>query len=227
MTKRQRQEMENRKGSTESAAGEGAGRKPIFLHSCCGPCSTAVIERLAENYDITVFFYNPNVTNEGEYHKRFETEKQFVEAYNRVLPEDRSVKLVEGKYDPEEYLRFVRGLELEPENGARCTKCFEFRMEETAREARERGFTLFTTTLSVSPHKNADNVNRIGEEAGKRYGVKYLFADFKKKNGYLRSLELSREYELYRQDYCGCRYSNQKNSDLSTMQNDNDLMHSD
>ena len=199
--------MENRKGSTESAAGEGAGRKPIFLHSCCGPCSTAVIERLAENYDITVFFYNPNVTNEGEYHKRFETEKQFVEAYNRVLPEDRSVKLVEGKYDPEEYLRFVRGLELEPENGARCTKCFEFRMEETAREARERGFTLFTTTLSVSPHKSTPRIREVGYALEEKYGVSFLDESFKKKDGFRRSVEMSREYGLYRQNYCGCIFS--------------------
>ena len=135
-----------------------------------------------------------------------------------LLPEE--VPKLPCGYDHEAFEAFAPALADAPEGGERCLACFAMRLNYTAEQAKEHGFEYFTTTLSVSPHKNADNVNRIGEEAGKRYGVKYLFADFKKKNGYLRSLELSREYELYRQDYCGCRYSNQKNSDLSTMKNE-------
>ena len=135
-----------------------------------------------------------------------------------LLPEE--VPMLPCGYDHEAFEAFAPALADAPEGGERCLACFAMRLNYTAEQAKEHGFEYFTTTLSVSPHKNADNVNRIGEEAGKRYGVKYLFADFKKKNGYLRSLELSREYELYRQDYCGCRYSNQKNSDLSTMKNE-------
>lgn len=192
--------------SIEKSA-SGAEKPSIFLHSCCGPCSTAVIERLAERYDITVFFYNPNVTNEGEYRKRFETEKQFIEAFNENLPEDRKVKLVEGEYDPEAFLRFVKGYEEEPENGARCTKCFAFRMERTAREAAEKGFPVFTTTLSVSPHKSTEKIREAGYALEKKYGLSFLDESFKKKDGFRRSVELSREYGLYRQNYCGCIFS--------------------
>ncbi len=182
-------------------------RRPILLHSCCGPCSTSVIERLEEAYDITVFFYNPNVTNEGEYHKRFETEKQFVDAFNKSLPAGHRVHLIEGEYDPEEYLRFVKGYEDEPENGSRCTKCFEFRMERTAREAAERGFPEFSTTLSVSPHKSTEKIRQVGYSLEEKYGVHFLDESFKKKDGFRRSVELSREYGLYRQNYCGCIFS--------------------
>lgn len=188
----------------DGSAGE---RRPVFLHSCCGPCSTSVIERLAEHYDITVYFYNPNVTNEGEYHKRFETEKQFIDAYNETLPPEHRVKLFEGEYDPENFLRFVKGYEEEPENGARCTKCFTFRMDRTAREAAARGFTLFTTTLSVSPHKSTPRIQEVGYELEKKYGLDFLDESFKKKDGFRRSVELSREYGLYRQNYCGCIFS--------------------
>ena len=181
--------------------------KRIFLHSCCGPCSTSVIERLAENYRITVFFYNPNITNEGEYRKRFLTEKSFIDAYNQDHPEKEPVLLIEGNYDPEEYLEFVRGLEQEPENGARCTKCFEFRMKETAREAEKRGFSLFATTLSVSPHKKTQTINDIGYALKEQYSLDFLDESFKKKDGFRRSVELSRQYGLYRQNYCGCRFS--------------------
>ena len=182
-------------------------KRKIFLHSCCGPCSTAVIERLIPDYSITVFFYNPNITNEGEYHKRFETEKEFIEAFNKNHPEWTPVELMEGEYDPEEFLRFVRGYEREPENGARCAKCFEFRMERTVRKAAELGYPLFGTTLSVSPHKKTQTINEKGYALSRRYGVDFLDESFKKKDGFRRSVDLSREYGLYRQNYCGCRFS--------------------
>lgn len=179
----------------------------IFLHSCCGPCSTAVIERLAERYRITVFFYNPNITNEGEYRKRFETEKQFITAFNANHPELEPVSLIEGEYDPEAFLQFVRGYEDEPENGARCARCFEFRMERTASRAVELEYNLFTTTLSVSPHKKTQTINEKGYALSEKYGIGFLDESFKKKDGFKRSVELSSEYGLYRQNYCGCRFS--------------------
>ena len=191
------------------------GRRPtLLLHSCCGPCSSAVLERLTEHFRVTLLYYNPNIEPEEEYLHRLSEQERLLS----LLPEE--VPMLPCEYDHEAFEAFAPALADAPEGGERCLACFAMRLNYTAEQAKEHGFEYFTTTLSVSPHKNADNVNRIGEEAGKRYGVKYLFADFKKKNGYLRSLELSREYELYRQDYCGCRYSNQKNSDLSTMKNE-------
>ncbi len=182
-------------------------RPTMLLHSCCGPCSTAVIERLVDRYDLTVYFYNPNITNEGEYEKRLETEKKFIDEYNKTLPEDRCVKLKEGDYDPENYLMAVRGLENEPENGDRCTKCFEVRMRKTAQEAERLGFETFATTLSVSPHKNTERINKIGYELEKEFAPDFLDESFKKKDGFKRSTELSGEYGLYRQNYCGCIFS--------------------
>ena len=179
----------------------------IFLHSCCGPCSTSVIERLAPDFRITVFFYNPNITNEGEYHKRFETEKAFITAYNERHPEQEPVRLIEGKYDPEAFLEFVKGYEQEPENGARCARCFEFRMDQTACKAVELGFHLFTTTLSVSPHKKTQTINEKGYALSQKYHIRFLDESFKKKDGFKRSVDLSAEYGLYRQNYCGCRFS--------------------
>ena len=191
------------------------GRRPtLLLHSCCGPCSSAVLERLTEHFRVTLLYYNPNIEPEEEYLHRLSEQERLLS----LLPEE--VPMLPCGYAHEAFEAFAPALADAPEGGERCLACFAMRLNYTAEQAKEHGFEYFTTTLSVSPHKNADNVNRIGEEAGKRYGVKYLFADFKKKNGYLRSLELSREYELYRQDYCGCRYSNQKNSDLSTMKNE-------
>ena len=191
------------------------GRRPtLLLHSCCGPCSSAVLERLTEHFRVTLLYYNPNIEPEEEYLHRLSEQERLLS----LLPEE--VPMLPCRYDHEAFEAFAPALADAPEGGERCLACFAMRLNYTAEQTKEHGFEYFTTTLSVSPHKNADNVNRIGEEAGKRYGVKYLFADFKKKNGYLRSLELSREYELYRQDYCGCRYSNQKNSDLSTMKNE-------
>ena len=193
---------------------ENKNEKPtMLLHSCCGPCSTAVIERLVDRYDLTVYFYDPNITNEGEYEKRLDTEKKFINEYNKYLREKHgddsgmTVKLIEGEYDPENYLMAVKGLEEEPENGDRCTKCFEIRMRKTAEEAEKLGFENFATTLSVSPHKNTDKINKIGYELEKEFKPAFLDESFKKKDGFKRSTELSKEYGLYRQNYCGCIFS--------------------
>lgn len=178
------------------------GRRPtLLLHSCCGPCSSAVLERLAEHFRVTVLYYNPNIEPEEEYLHRLSEQKRLLS----LLPEE--IPMLDCGYDHDAFEDFAPAMADAPEGGERCLACFAMRLNRTAELAKEHGFEYFTTTLSVSPHKNADNVNRIGEAAGKRYGVKYLFADFKKKNGYLRSLELSKQYGLYRQDYCGCRYS--------------------
>lgn len=188
-------------------------RKPsMLLHSCCGPCSTSVIERLVDRYELTVYFYNPNITNEGEYEKRFAAERQFIDAYNKRLASDTTseevrIKLVEGEYDPENYLTAVKGLEDQPENGDRCTTCFEIRMRRTAEEAQRLGYDVFATTLSVSPHKNTERINKIGYELEKEFSVSFLDESFKKKDGFKRSVELSKEYGLYRQNYCGCIFS--------------------
>lgn len=192
---------------------ENNEKPTMLLHSCCGPCSTAVIERLVDRYDLTVYFYDPNITNEGEYEKRLDTEKKFINEYNKYLREkngddsDMTVKLIEGEYDPENYLMAVKGLEEEPENGDRCTKCFELRMRKTAEEAEKLGFENFATTLSVSPHKNTDKINKIGYELEKEFKPAFLDESFKKKDGFKRSTELSKEYGLYRQNYCGCIFS--------------------
>ena len=178
------------------------GRRPtLLLHSCCGPCSSAVLERLRDHFRVTVLYYNPNIEPEEEYlHRRAEQQRLI-----GILGGD--IGWLPCEYGHEAFEAFAPGLAGEPEGGKRCLACFALRLNETAEQAKRHGFEYFTTTLSVSPHKNAENVNRAGEEAAARFGVKYLYADFKKKNGYLRSLQLSAEYGLYRQDYCGCTYS--------------------
>ena len=176
-------------------------RPTLLLHSCCGPCSSAVLERLCAHFQVTVCYYNPNIEPREEYDRRLAEQTRLLS----LLPQE--IPLLPCAYDHEAFQAFAPALADAPEGGDRCRACFAMRLGYTAREARRLGFDYFTTTLSVSPHKNADDVNRAGEEAGRREGVKYLFADFKKKNGYLRSLELSRAYGLYRQDYCGCSYS--------------------
>ncbi len=180
-------------------------KKSILLHSCCGPCSTAVVERLAEEYNITIFYYNPNITDENEYELRLSEQKRFL----KELGEKRgtSVDLIEGRYEPERWYEFIKGLEGEPEGGARCEKCFLLRLSETARLAREMGFDCFDSTLSVSPHKDYGKISRIGEELSAETGVEFLSGNYKKRDGYRRSTELSREYGLYRQNYCGCEFS--------------------
>ena len=178
------------------------GRKPaLLLHSCCGPCSSAVLERLCAHFRVTLLYYNPNIEPEAEYLHRLSEQKRLLALFPEEIP------LLECPYGHGAFDAFAPSLAEAPEGGERCLACFALRLGYTAAQAKEHGFEYFTTTLSVSPHKNADDVNRIGAEAGRKAGVKYLFADFKKKNGYLRSLELSKQYGLYRQDYCGCRYS--------------------
>ncbi len=180
-----------------------AGEKPaLLLHSCCGPCSSAVLERLLPHYSITLFYENPNIDTEEEYLHRLETQRELLSR----LPGGDTVTLVPGTYDHEAFLDAVKGLENEPEGGRRCDVCFRLRLSRSADMARSLGIPNFTTTLSVSPHKNAALLNRIGGEL-QTDGLFYLPADFKKKNGYLESIRLSKEYGLYRQEYCGCEFS--------------------
>lgn len=180
------------------------GRRPsLLLHSCCGPCSTYVLEYLSQYFNITVFYYNPNIYPPEEFEKRTVEQKKLIE---KMFP-DNSVGFVEGQYDDDRFYETVKGLEDVPEGGERCFKCYRLRLEETAKKAQEGDFEYFTTTLSISPHKNAQKLNEIGEAVAKEYGLKYLLSDFKKKNGYKRSCELSAQYEIYRQDYCGCVFS--------------------
>ena len=180
------------------------GRTPrLLLHSCCAPCSSYVLEYLTNYFDTTVLYYNPNITPAEEYAKRVDELKRLLSE----APYPNAVRLVEGRYDSREFFAIAKGLEDLPEGGERCFKCYTLRLEETARAAAEGGYEYFTTTLSVSPYKNAANLNAIGRELSEKYGVKYLYSDFKKKNGYRRSIELSAQYGLYRQNYCGCVYS--------------------
>ena len=180
--------------------------KRLLLHSCCAPCSSYCMEYLRDYFDLTVFYYNPNITLTAEYEKRVAEEKRLIEAYNR-MPGKRSIQMKEGAYDPERFYEMAKGLERCPEGGERCFRCYELRLRETARVAAEEGYGLFTTTLTISPLKNAAKLNEIGERLAKEYGVAFLNSDFKKRGGYQRSIELSKEYALYRQDYCGCVYS--------------------
>ena len=175
----------------------------LLLHACCAPCSSAVLERIADHFEITIFYYNPNITDEKEYKKRIEEIKRLIDSIHPKY----KVSLIEGKYEPDRFFEMAKGLEKEPERGARCYKCYELRLEETAKIAEELDFPLFCTTLTLSPHKNATWINEIGEELNQKYKPTYLYSDFKKKNGYKRSIELSKELNLYRQDYCGCIYS--------------------
>ena len=175
----------------------------LLLHVCCAPCSSYVLEYLTKYFDITVFYYNPNISSIDEYNKRLIEEERFVKEY----PFNQIIKVIHGKYDNEKFEETIKGLENEKEGGVRCFKCYRLRLEESAKYAKENKFDYFTTTLSISPYKNSDKLNEIGHELEEEYGIKYLYSDFKKKNGYKRSIELSREYNLYRQDYCGCVYS--------------------
>lgn len=179
----------------------------VLLHSCCGPCSTACIERLLDDYDITVFFYNPNISDFAEYQRRTDAQRKVIEQFNDIIGEDREIKYIESLYEPDEFYKKIKGYEDEAEGGKRCTKCFELRLGETAFKAKEYGYDYFATTLTVSPHKNFKLISEIGNALGNKLGVKYLDENFKKKDGFKRSIELSKDFELYRQDYCGCKYS--------------------
>ena len=180
------------------------GRVPrLLLHSCCAPCSSYVLEYLSRYFEITVFYYNPNIYPPEEFGKRVEEQKRQI----AQLPAEHSISFLDGPYEPERFYEMARGLEQVPEGGARCFKCYRLRLTETAEMARAGKYDYFTTTLSISPLKNAEKLNEIGGQLAKDYGVDYLYSDFKKRNGYKRSTELSREYGLYRQDYCGCVFS--------------------
>ena len=181
-------------------------RKSLLLHSCCAPCSSAVLEKLQEVFEITVFFYNPNISEKEEYQKRVEEQKRLIEALNQKLP-NYPIKVVEGEYEPERFYEITRGLEKCPEGGERCFKCYGLRLEKTAQLARKEKFDFFTTTLTISPLKNAGKLNELGEVMAEKYRTAFLPSDFKKKEGYKRSIELSKEYDLYRQNFCGCAFS--------------------
>ena len=181
-----------------------AGKVPrLLLHACCAPCSSYVLEYLASHFSITVQFYNPNIGEEEEYLHRAEELKRLI----GEMPAKYQVSYTEGPYEPEKFEKMAQGLENVPEGGERCFRCYELRLRESAAFAKENGFDYFTTTLSISPLKNAQKLNQIGAALSDEYGVPYLFSDFKKKDGYKRSLELSKVYGLYRQNYCGCRFS--------------------
>ncbi|MEE1155008.1 MAG: epoxyqueuosine reductase QueH, partial [Acutalibacteraceae bacterium] len=175
----------------------------LLLHSCCAPCSSYVIEYLSNYFSITVYYYNPNIFPDKEYRYRAEEQKRLIES----MPVKNKVTFLEGDYIPTLFFDTVKGLENEPEGGARCEKCFNLRLESTAQQAKNKGFDYFATTLTISPLKNAQVINNIGVQLSDKYGVKYLAGDFKKKNGYKRSIVLSKEYNLYRQNYCGCVFS--------------------
>jgi predicted adenine nucleotide alpha hydrolase (AANH) superfamily ATPase len=178
----------------------GQTRPRLLLHACCGPCASSVLERLTPHFDTTVLYYNPNTRPEAEFEKRLYWQRYLLEQ----APFGRGVELIVPDRDEAAFWTAARGLEAEPEGGARCTECFELRLGRTARAAAERGFDFFATTLTVSPHKNAPLINAVGEKLAGETGVAWLPSDFKKKDGYRRSIELSHEYGLYRQAWCGC-----------------------
>ena len=175
----------------------------LLLHSCCAPCSSYVLEYLSSYFDITIFYYNPNITEEEEDRKRAAEQQRLI----REMPLARPAGFLEGNYEPEAFYAMAKGLEEIPEGGARCFGCYRLRLEAAAQAASAGGFDYFTTTLSISPMKNAARLNEIGKELAEIYGTPYLFSDFKKRGGYQRSIQLSAEYGLYRQNYCGCEFS--------------------
>lgn len=175
----------------------------LLLHSCCAPCSSYVLEYLSQYFEITVFYYNPNIYPESEYTKRIWEQQKLIDE----LPAKHPISFMAGSYDKERFYEMASGLEHVKEGGARCMKCYELRLREAAKIAKNAGFDYFTTTLSISPLKKAERLNEIGQRLGEEYEVEYLLSDFKKKNGYKRSIELSKIYGLYRQDYCGCEFS--------------------
>ncbi|MEG1779365.1 MAG: epoxyqueuosine reductase QueH, partial [Oscillospiraceae bacterium] len=172
-------------------------------HSCCAPCSSYVLEYLSQYFKITVFFYNPNIFPQEEYQRRVEEQKRLI----TEMPLSNHVEFIEGKYEPEKFYAIAKGFEDEPEGGERCTRCYKLRLHTAALAAKDLGTDYYTTTLTISPHKDAARINDIGERFAEQLGVKFLPSDFKKKNGFKRSTELSKQYDLYRQDYCGCEFS--------------------
>ncbi len=184
----------------------------LLLHSCCAPCSSAVLERISKYFSITILFYNPNITDYEEYLKRKEELKRLIKDVNY------QIEIMDCDYDKEKFIEMALGLEDKKEGDIRCYKCYKLRLEKTAMLAKENNFDYFTTTLSISPYKNSKWLNEIGEELATKYNINYLYADFKKKNGYKRSIELSNIYHLYRQDYCGCIYSKVERDKIKALQ---------
>lgn len=191
--------MENYQKKLDKIIDSLDSRPQLALHSCCAPCSSYVLEYLSQYFDITLFYYNPNIYPAEEYERRLHEQLRLCELFH--------IKTHPCTYDPERFFACVKGLENEPEGGARCTKCFALRLDYTASLAKQLGFPLLTTTLTISPHKNAPLINTIGEKTAEKYGIAWLPGDFKKKNGYLRSIQLCKEYDIYRQNYCGCKFS--------------------
>ena len=181
-------------------------KKSLLLHTCCAPCSSYCLEYLTEFFDITILYYNPNVYPEEEYVKRIHEQSRLIQE----MPLKSKVSMLLGEYNPEVFFEKTRGLERVKEGGERGFICYEMRLREAANVAKKHGFDYFTTSLSISPHKNAERLNEIGRRLEEEYGVNYLYSDFKKRNGYKRSIELSKEYDLYRQSYCGCVFSKQQ-----------------
>lgn len=178
----------------------------LLLHSCCAPCSSYVLEYLSKYFEITIVYYNPNISPYDEYKKRLDEQIRLINEMDSI----NKISLLECSYDNEKYEDIVKGLEEEPERGSRCLKCYKMRLEYTAKMAKDKNYDYFGTTLSVSPYKSSEILNNIGEELSKLYNIPYLYSDFKKKEGYKRSIELSKIYNLYRQNYCGCKYSKRK-----------------
>ena len=203
----------------EKTIEEYCGREPVptlLLHSCCAPCSSYCLQYLSNFFRITVFYYNPNIYPPEEYRMRAEEQERFI----REFPVKYPVRFVEGAYDTEKFYDTVRGLEDRKEGEERCFRCYEFRLREAAEYAKVRGFDFFTTTLSISPLKNAEKLNSIGQKLELEYGVKYLYSDFKKKDGYKKSTCISNEYHMYRQYYCGCVFSkNQRDAEIQEKEN--------
>lgn len=179
----------------------------LLLHSCCAPCSSYTLEYLSRYFSITVFYFNPNISPKAEFDKRFAEQKRLIE----TLPSKNKISLICGDYNYDEFLNIARGYESVPEGGERCFRCYRMRLEKTAELAKQNGFDYFCTTLSISPLKNSQKINEIGFDVAEKYGVKWLPSDFKKREGYKRSIELSREYDLYRQNFCGCVFSKSQN----------------
>jgi predicted adenine nucleotide alpha hydrolase (AANH) superfamily ATPase len=175
----------------------------LLLHSCCAPCSSYTLEYLSNYFEITVLYFNPNISPKAEFDKRFAEQKRLIDS----LPAKHKITLIEGEYDYNDFLKIAKGYENVAEGGERCFRCYRMRLEKSAEIAKAQGFDYFCTTLSISPLKNSQKINEIGFEVGEKYGVKWLPSDFKKREGYKRSIELSREYDLYRQNFCGCVYS--------------------
>lgn len=186
----------------------------LLIHSCCAPCSSSVIEYLSQHFKITVFYFNPNITDAAEYEMRKQEQKNFLNEFKT----DSHIDFIEGNYIVEDFYNFATPLSNKKEGGMRCFKCYQLRLDETARKAKEGNYDYFATTLTVSPLKNAEKINEIGRLLESKYQVDYLYSDFKKKEGYKRSIELSQEYNLYRQNYCGCEFS--KNNDSTKMMHD-------